>query len=187
MMGSTDIVLHFVKVLDQLSIPYMLVGSYSSNYYGRPRETHDADFVLQVADLPTKALQESLGPEFQIDPQMSFETVTATMRWIVKHKASVFKVELFQLSDDAHDQLRFARRHVEQMEGHRVSLPTPEDVVITKLRWSKGGRRQKDILDVREVLAAQVAKLDLPYVRHWADVHGTREIFEKILGEISEP
>ncbi len=27
----------------------------------------------------------------------------------------------------------------------------------------------------------QHANLDLPYIRHWTDQHGTRELFEKLL------
>ena len=37
-----------VRVADALSaagIPYLLAGSFSSNYYGIPRSTKDADFV----------------------------------------------------------------------------------------------------------------------------------------------
>lgn len=45
-MSSTDLVLRIIRLLDQLAIPYMLVGSYSSNYFGRPRSTRDADFVV---------------------------------------------------------------------------------------------------------------------------------------------
>jgi hypothetical protein len=56
--------------------------------------------------------------------------------------------------------------------------------IITKLRWSKQGRRQKDVQDVEDVLKVQTGKLDLPYIRQWADVHGTRELFEKLMVEI---
>lgn len=32
--------------LNDLAVPYMLVGSMASNYWGIPRTTHDLDFVL---------------------------------------------------------------------------------------------------------------------------------------------
>ena len=41
---------------------------------------------------------------------MSFGTVTATSRYILRVTDGAFVVELFLLSDDAHDQQRFARR-----------------------------------------------------------------------------
>ena len=72
---------------------------------------------------------------------------------------------------------------------NRVGIPymavgsTAEDVVVTKLRWSRQGRRQKDVDDVRNVLAVQSGKLDLDYIRQWADQHGTRPLLEQLLSE----
>ena len=45
-MSATDLILRLLSIFEQLHIQYMMVGSYSSNYYGRPRSTRDADFVL---------------------------------------------------------------------------------------------------------------------------------------------
>jgi hypothetical protein len=113
---------------------------------------------------------------------MSFETITGTYRHILRHSESAFKVELFMLSQDAHDRARFARRREGILEGRKVMVPSPEDVVVTKLRWSKQGARAKDIEDVHNVLAVTgAATLDLPYIRGWCDQHGTRELFEQLL------
>ena len=183
MLSSNDIVLRFVGAFESLRIDYMLVGSYSSNLYGRPRSTQDADFVVQLVGDPIPDLSRQLGPDFRIDPQMSFETVTGTMRYVASHPASAFKVEMFLLSDDPHDQSRFARRQRLNFEGVDVWMPTPEDVVITKLRWSKGGNRAKDVQDVSQVLALQAGKLDLVYIRNWCDRHGTRALFEQVLAK----
>jgi hypothetical protein len=37
-------------------------------------------------------------------------------------------------------------------------LPTPEDVIIQKLRWSKGAKRSKDFADVVAVIADGVTR-----------------------------
>lgn len=71
-------------------------------------------------------------------------------------------------------------------EGHPTWLPAPEDVVITKLRWSKGGRRSKDVTDVAQVLAVQYNRLDLTYIRKWCDTHDTRDLFERLLNEAEQ-
>ena len=179
--ASNNLVFQVIDSLDQLDIPYMLVGSYSSNIYGVVRATQDADFVLELGDRSLSSVMRRLGPDFYLDPQMSFETVTATQRYNILHKKSGFKIELFMLSDDPHDKARFARRANVTFAGHAVSLPTPEDVIIMKLRWSKGGNRRKDVEDVENVIAVQGDVLDLPYIRQWADQHDTRELFEKLL------
>jgi hypothetical protein len=63
-------------------------------------------------------------------------------------------------------------------------VPTAEDVVVTKLRWSKHGQRAKDVDDVKNVLRVQAGGLDLPYIRHWCDLHGTRDLFERLLQSV---
>ena len=51
-----DVTLRVVDASNACGSPYMLVGSFSSNLYGIPRSTKDADFVLQ--------LQGDLSPVF---------------------------------------------------------------------------------------------------------------------------
>jgi hypothetical protein len=183
-MTASEIVGAVIDAFNQLRIPFMLVGSFSSNYYGRPRSTKDADFVVQIDHQSLKPLANLLGPDFDLDRQMSFETITGTMRYRMHHKASAFMIELFELSSDAHDQMRFSRRVATQFDGHDAFVPMAEDVIITKLRWSKHGQRAKDVDDVRNVLAVQSGKLDLSYIRQWCDQHGTRDLFERLLQTI---
>jgi hypothetical protein len=186
-MNAPAVVAAVVDALDRASVSYMLVGSFSSNLYSFPRSTKDADFVVELSQISLGALMSSLGADFALDPQMSFETVTATMRHVITHRDSGFKVELFGLSNDPHDQLRFSRRRPAPFLGRTIWVPRAEDVVITKLRWSKGGRRRKDVEDVENVLAVQGDALDFGYIRHWCDQHGTRQLFEQALADANAP
>jgi hypothetical protein len=186
-MTAVDFVLRVIAAFDRLSIPYMAVGSFSANVYGKPRSTKDADFVLQLGDTSISALAREIGPDFQFDPQMSFETITATTRYRLHHRDSNFLIELFLLSDDPHDQERFRRRVAGTIAGQRAFVPTAEDVIITKLRWSRQGQRPKDLEDVRGVLQVQHGRLDLPYIRHWTDQHNTRPLFEQLLSATQPP
>jgi hypothetical protein len=184
--NSVDTVVAVIDALNQLHADYMLVGSFSSNLYGIPRMTKDADFVLQVGQTPVAAITSILGAQFRLDPQVAFETITATTRYRIEHLPSRFTIEFFELSRDPHDQSRFSRRTTRTLAGRDVFVPTAEDVVITKLRWSKQGNRRKDFDDVEAVLSVQGNSLDLAYIRHWADLHGTRELFERLLASSAE-
>lgn len=180
-MTAVELVKLAISALDRLMIPYMVVGSFSSNVYGNPRSTKDADFVLELGSTPISAVMCELGSEFEIEQQMSFETVTATTRHRIRHRETSFLIEFFLLSDDPHDRLRFHRRVSGDIGEQRAFVPTAEDVVIQKLRWSKHGRRQKDIDDAAGVIAVQSSQLDLEYIRKWCDEHETRELLEKLL------
>jgi len=150
-MSGDEAAMAVIDALEALAIPYMLVGSFSSNVYGVARGTYDADFVVQMDRPQGTALAQRLGAEFQFDPQKSFETVTGTTRQILTVVGTEFTVELFDLSDDPHDQERFRRRRRARVTGRDVWLPTAEDVVITKLRWVSLAGRPKDREDVRGV------------------------------------
>ena len=179
-MNSEDAAVAVIDALESLGVPYMLVGSFSSNFYGIPRATHDADFVAQLREGQIRAIAEKLGPTFRLDPQMSFETVTGTTRYTLRLADTPFEVELFSLSDDDHDRQRFLRRRRVSLRGRETFLPTAEDVIITKLRWSRGGARAKDVDDTRNVIAVQGARIDWDYVASWCDRHGTREILDSL-------
>jgi hypothetical protein len=179
-MTSADAALAVVDALESLQIPYMLVGSLSSNAYGIGRSTKDADFVVELSGRPVAALIQRLGPAFRLDPQMSFETVTMTTRHIIAVEEIPFTIELFHLSDDPHDQERFRRRQQVTVFDRPVWLPAVEDVIITKLRWSHQGKRSKDVDDVTNILAVQGDAIDWDYVYSWADRHGTRALLDDI-------
>lgn len=168
-----------VRVADALAasgVAYLLAGSFSSNFYGIPRSTKDADFVVELHGGVGRDFMAWLGADFETDPQLSFETNTGTYRQLIQHTSSPFKVELFLLSSDPHDQARFHRRVAVTAYGRQIWLPTPEDVIIMKVRWA----RSRDRDDVRAVIGVQGNKLDWPYIETWCERHGTRALLEQI-------
>lgn len=178
-----DIQAAVVTMVDALGgeqIPYMLVGSFSTSYWGIPRSTKDGDFVIAADGKLVQLLRQRLGPQYVFDPQRSFESVTATQRRIVTVWGTDLKIELFDLSRQPHDQERFARRVTTSWMGRQVVIPTAEDVIITKLYWALNAGRGKDRDDARDVIAVQGERLDFEYIHRWADEHGTRELLDEI-------
>lgn len=179
-MESPQIALEIAVALDEQQVPYMLVGSFSSNVYGVPRSTRDADFVIRYPGLSFKRLLERLGPRFIGDPQLQFEGVTGTTRQIIELADHTFKVELFRLTDDPFDQSRFARRVRHRVGNHDVWFPTAEDVVVQKLRWWSSGARPKDVEDARQVILVQGDNLNWSYIEPWCDLHGSRDALDEL-------
>lgn len=179
-MTGDDAVLAVIEALESFGVDYMLVGSLSSNFYGIPRATQDADFVIQPGKAGLFELSQRLGPAFQLDKQATFETVSMTVRHVMHVAGSDFKIELFHLSDDEHDQERFHRRVRTKLLGRDIWLPRAENVVITKLNWAAGRTGTKDRDDVRNIIAVQGGQLDWDYIYSWADRHGTRALLDEI-------
>lgn len=183
-MEIKTVVLAVIDALDAEQIPYMLVGSFSSNFYGIPRSTEDGDLVIELSGRPLGPLRQRLAPPLRLDQQVTFENATATYKNVVNVEGSPLKVEMFQLSSSPHDQERFRRRRSVPWMDRTIVLPTAEDVVITKLNWLKLLGRGKDREDVRDVIAVQAENLEWPYIHRWCDEHGTREMLEEIRGSI---
>lgn len=184
--SGTDLLLQLIDVLNDLGVQYMIVGSYSSNFWGRGRMTKDADLVIEAESDFVAKLGPRLPQGFVLDSQMTFETITFTSKYLIVHQATLFKFELFLVGTDEFDRSRFARRIKVDFDGHPTFMPCAEDVVVQKLRWAGAPRRGKDIDDVRFVLAVQMDRLDLPWIRHWCQKHGSLERFEQVLREATE-
>lgn len=78
-MTSEAVILAVIDALEAVDLPFMVVGSVATNFYGIPRSTRDADFVIQAAP-PLAALVAHLGANLRVSPQASFEGVTGTLR-----------------------------------------------------------------------------------------------------------
>lgn len=176
-----------IAALEELGIPYMVVGGLSSMAYGNPRTTKDADIVLAVDAGGLDLLADKLGDEFRLDPQGSFEMVTGTSRFHLRVPSVRFEIELFLLSDDAHDRARFERRRPfpSRQLGLRTMIPTVEDVIIMKLRWFAIAKRGKDGDDIKDILGVLGDDaLDWDYIHRWTAEHGTRALLDEIRASI---
>jgi hypothetical protein len=182
-MNTDDIVYAVIDYLNAHEVPYMFVGSLATNVYCVPRSTEDGDVVVQssVAQLAHQISRSN--SKVQFDPQLSFESVTATRKVVLRTKGHGFEIELFQLSDDEHDQSRFARRVQVKTMDRNVWIASVEDMIVTKLRWSQQAGREKDISDTRNLIGVQRESIDWPYVESWCDRHGTRESLERLRQE----
>lgn len=181
-MTGTESVSALIDALDAAGAPYMLTGSFASNAYGVPRATKDADVVVDFATGDLDEIVRNLGDGFRLQEQMMFETITGTTRHILEVVGSAFKIELFHINPDPFMSGRFERRiQLNYPElGKSVWLPTPEDVVVQKIRWG----RPKDLDDVHDVLFVSGAGLDFPYIEKWCTEHGTSERLAAILRDL---
>jgi len=183
-MTGNDALLALIRVFTEAGFPYMVVGSYSSNFWGIPRSTKDADVVVHVSAERWAEFPGMLPAGIELDDQMSFKMVTSTRREILRVTGSPFEIELFRLSDDPHDRERFARRVSEEIfPAVPVFLPTAEDVIVQKLRWSVAAKRPKDFSDVVTVMQVQWGKLDWPYIEKWCAEHATLEVLRQAIDQ----
>lgn len=94
-MNITDVLLRVVTVLDQLGVPYVVVGSLASSAHGFPRTTNDADIVADLRREHTDPLVAAPGTEFYVDPAAIERAITRHRSFNAIHHGSGFKVDVF--------------------------------------------------------------------------------------------
>ncbi|MFN0129284.1 MAG: hypothetical protein ACKV19_21665 [Verrucomicrobiales bacterium] len=174
-----------IVAAEQTGVEFMVVGALAAGAYGVPRSTRDVDFLVGLhTGGGIQAVIRLLEPEVEFDPQIVFDTLTWGRRHVGRTRSDPpLKVELFELFDDPFVQSEFERRRQVFIPvlSRTTWLPTPEDVVVQKLRWG----RSKDLDDARDVLAVQdPATLDLAYIEHWCARHGTIQRLHAALAAI---
>ena len=178
-MNIYDATFTVVDALKRAAIPHMLSGSLSSMYYSFPRATTDADFVIDLGEIPISKLGDLLGSGFRLDPQLAFEMLGGTTRHVVDVLGTPFKIELFRLSSSPFDQSRFARKTKVKLLGRDVWIPTAEDVIIQKLIWN----RPKDREDILGVMIANRNCLDRNYLSIWCETMKIVKLFAELWSE----
>jgi hypothetical protein len=149
-------------------------------FYGMSRNTMDADFVVELSTKRIADIVAQLPEGFTLERQPRFEMFTGKTYYALTVDGTQFRIDLFVLSNDSFDRTNFSRRRKVRLHGHEVFFPSPEDVVVQKLRW----QRHKDLSDAQDVLTIQEQQLDFAYIEHWCDLHGTRALLEKLRSQI---
>lgn len=186
MKSFVEVLLQFARLLDEMSVPYMVVGSVASSLYGDSRATADVDVV---ADLPAERvapLFAALQEDFYVDEEAVHRAVRSRRLFNAIHFDSLFKVDVYVLPAEEFDQQQMKRRRREKLfpdSAQEVYLASPEDTLLSKLRWHRrgGGTSARQLADVAGIIKVQSDRLDVAYLREWADKLDVRDLLDKVL------
>lgn len=158
-----------LDALNALEIQYMVVGSYASNYWGRPRMTHDADLVVELASHQAPGLARYLADEFYAPDFVIQEAAERGDHFNAIHLKTSFKIDFWLRKQTAYEKICFSRRLQGTMFGRTIWLTSAEDTILSKLLWYKMSpvldRQLQDVLEVYEI---QRQDIDVAYLEHWA-------------------
>lgn len=179
-MEQQELLLRTVEILENLTIPYMVTGSFAVNFYGIPRTTHDIDLVVQIRSADADRLVHQFPSDFYADAEMIRQAVEQQFVFNIIDTASGLKIDFWLLKADAFDAERFRRRREQVIFGHPIAMPSPEDVILSKLIWYKEAQGDKHINDAQGVWQVQKETLDRTYLRLWAQKLSVRDLLEQL-------
>lgn len=138
-MKLEELAANVIEAAEAAGAEFMVVGSIAAGAYGVPRATRDVDVLVGIhPGGGIGGVIAKVAPGVAFDPQVVFDTLTWGRRHVGRSRSDPpFKVELFETFDDPFVQSEFSRRRrvFVPVLNRTTWLPTPEDVVVQKLRW----------------------------------------------------
>ena len=172
MRTERELLVDCLERLNRVGVPYMLVGSMASNYWGIPRSTHDLDFVLalQLADADLFAAAFRTG--FFVQAESIRSAFSPPHQFNAMDEQSALKVDFWLLKQDAFERNAFERRRPVSLFGTPAWIMTAEDVILHKFYRHTISPSDRQLLDATGVYAVQEGSLDQVYLRRWAPMLG---------------
>lgn len=181
-MSQQELLTRVVRILDELGIEYMITGSLASSLHGEPRSTHDIDVVVSIMPSDVDALVDSFPrSDYYLDREQAMEAISRQSMFNLIDLREGGKVDFWTLTDEPFDRSRFARKQVEEVLDLSLSVSSPEDTILMKLRWAlQSGGSEKQFTDALRVYEVQSDALDVDYLNRWAAELQVEDLWHKL-------
>lgn len=163
-----EVVAKIIEACNKLKIDLVISGGIAASVMGRPRATYDVDGVIMAEEKSIKELLERLGKQgFKYDKKETFKTIKGLPFISLVYSKHNTYVDLFVARSDFQKEL-LKRKKMVKLETIEIPLISAEDLILMKLFAG----RDRDLEDVREVLIENKKKIDLKYLKKWAEQLG---------------
>lgn len=178
-----EALLPFLEALDRFGIPYYVGGSVASSYYGSWRRTQDVDVILEIRPDQIRTLAQLLAQDYSIDADTWIDSFRHGHAFNIFYQQTFTKIDVMPLQT-AHRREEERRAQLRSLATGTppIKLSSAEDTILAKLKWYQamsGSKRQW--ADILGVIRNQQSRLDLTYLRTWADTLKVRTELEQAL------
>lgn len=181
-MGENDVLSLLADLFEKHRIPYILTGSFAGSFWGRPRATHDIDFVVEVQP-PTATklllLLKELPQEFQVDPSQAENAIKKKGQFNIFYPELLLKIDFWVAKNTEFEKNKFKRRVNIKLFGKYVAIVSAEDLILTKLSWIKEVYSDRHFRDCVGILEIQKGKLDEKYLVETAQKLGVTALLRQ--------
>jgi hypothetical protein len=169
MKSQEDFVKELIEKLNCNNIPYMLSGSLSSSLHGEPRATRDVDIVIAATEKQVLNFAETLGESYYVSLDAVRGAFAHGSTFNVIDSQSSWKADFIIRKERPFSHQEFERRRSAKVMGLDVWVTSPEDVILSKLEWSKDSHSEPQFRDALGVAVVQWNRLDMDYLHKWAE------------------
>jgi hypothetical protein len=184
MVSQADFLSRLLKKLSEAGIDFMVVGSVAASFHGHPRTTMDIDAVVEGDEGVLLRFARSLGEGYYVDEEEIKQALRFQRAFNIIDEASGYKADLIVRKNRPFSRTEFGRRLEIEILGVKARIATPEDVILSKLEWSKLGSSERQWQDALQVARTQGQNLDLDYIEKWALELGVYDLWDRLKLEI---
>ncbi len=177
-------------MLEKAGVQYIIGGSVASSVWGEERATRDVDIAAIFTSDQIDSLEEQCEWPYIIDAESMRQQLKVREDFAsgqILNGETQDKFDLFILRRDDYSLAQLERFYlVELFPGKKFPIASPEDIVITKLRWYDLGNRisDKQWNDIVQVLEIQLGMLDEKYMAQWAAHFGVLELLREAQSQV---
>jgi hypothetical protein len=164
-MSFIEVLRRITAKLQQSEIPYMITGSIAASYYGLTRATQDLDIVISATpETLKKFMQLFPSDEYYAPLQDALDAHRHQSMFNVLDMNTGWKIDfIFQKRTPFHQEA-FQHRRAVVFEGVPASMISTEDLILSKLEWSRMGESERQIRDAATVMQKRSDQLDRDYL-----------------------
>lgn len=173
-----DVLRDVSQRLERTEIAFMLTGSLAMNYYAQPRMTRDIDLVLQISAEQIDSLLRTFESDYYIDRINVARAIAQRSMFNLIHNKAIIKIDCVVLKNDDYRQEEFIRRRKVSLGDFETWIVSREDLILSKLVWSKHSASEMQLRDVKNLLSEDC---DLIYLRKQATYLTVSETLNELL------
>lgn len=153
-----------IDLLESLRATYLIIGGLAVGVLGEARMTQDVDILIKLGleDIPN-LLNVATDKGFDFDKKKVLKTIQ--LQGFFRLELGDFHVD-FVIGSIPFEIEAFKRRRKIKLYNKAAFFPTPEDLILFKIIPG----REKDMLDAKTILIRHKDKLDIDYLKKWAQV-----------------
>ncbi len=170
----------------------MIGGSVASSLHGIPRQTTDLDLIIVLPEPAIEPFIAAAALEFYVSERAVREAVKRKLAFDLIHASTGFKVDVHVSGESEFDRAQLERAAdaaLPGLEGHRIRVAGPEDVILRKLDVFRSGRKFADLqwYDLTGVMKVQGPRLEDDYLDRWAARLGLADLLARARRESGRP
>ncbi|KPJ56580.1 hypothetical protein AMJ49_04505 [Parcubacteria bacterium DG_74_2] len=163
-------------------MPYIITGGIAVAAWGRVRATFDIDIVIEIKEEKISPLMDALrelSKAGYIDKKMAKQALRDRGEFNFIDPQTGLKIDFWVRKDEPFAKNEFDRRVSKNIKGQKIYFISPEDLILRKLQWHKLSEISKHLEDIESIL--KISKVDLNYLKIWAEKQSTIKILNKLL------